>query len=142
MLVCEPKSIVPFRWARLMVSIGMRASAPSTSSTTTSPSTDAMAPVQLPRPSTGCRRIADEPREVLRGAQRPVDAGRRHFQRVRPGERVELVHEVVDPRLRGGQLVEAHAVGRVYVHANRRGLLRARDLHRDDLDALLLRPGS
>ena len=37
-----------------MVSIGMRASAPSTSSTTTSPSTDAMAPVQLPRPSTGC----------------------------------------------------------------------------------------
>ena len=48
---------------------------------------------------------------------------------------------VVDPRLGAGQLVEADAVLRVDVDANRRGLLRADDLQRDDLDVMGCRLG-
>ena len=63
-------------------------------------------------------------------------------QHVGPGERVQgPVHDVPDPGLSAGQLVEADAAGRIDVDADGRRLLRADDLQRDDLDALGGRSG-
>ena len=58
-----------------------------------------------------------------------------------PWERVYSVHYLVDPGLRFRQLIKAHALGRVYKHANRRRFFRANNLHGHDLDALGSRSG-
>ena len=80
-------------------------------------------------------------REMLLRAQRAVDARRGHLQGVGSGERVERIHDVVDPCLRFRQLIEAHALGRVYEHANSRRLFGAYDLHGHDLNAFGRRTG-
>ena len=80
---------------------------------------ETIVPVKLLRPSMGWASLHDGlltgvTREMLLRAQRAVDARRGHLQGVGSGERVERIHDVVDPCLRFRQLIEAHALGRVY----------------------------
>ena len=72
-----------------------------------------------------------EPAEVSRRYQRPIQSGRRHFERITPGEWVFHVQDRRKLTTHAGAIVHRHALGTVYVYTQRPLLTTARqfDIH-------------
>src|SRR3990172_73986 len=80
-------------------------------------------------------RLADEPPEVLRRDQRPIEAGRRHLQGVLPRQRILDVEQRGKLPADSRAVVHVHARGAIYIHPQRGAMVAPRQLHVHEIKA-------